>query len=61
MQNFYESFTFIISFMILVVTFQMIFGSDFIEGFLLLVLGSMLVLNSDKVGYIFKGLNPKEE
>lgn len=61
MKNFYESFTFIISFMILVVTFQMIFGSDFIEGFLLLVLGSMLVLNSDKVGYIFKGLNPKEE
>lgn len=61
MQNFYESFTFIISFMILVVTFQMIFGSDFIEGFLLLVLASMLVMNSDKVGYIFKGLNPKED
>lgn len=61
MKNFYESFTFIISFMILVVTFQMIFGSDFIEGFLLLVLASMLVMNSDKVGYIFKGLNPKED
>lgn len=61
MQNFYDSFTFIISFMILVVTFQMIFGSDFIEGFLLLVLASMLVMNSDKVGYIFKGLNPKED
>lgn len=56
MNNFYDSFTFIISFMVLVLVFQMMFGSTFIEWFLLLVLLSMVVLNSDKVAYIFKGL-----
>ena len=56
MQNFYDSFTFIISFMILVLFFNMFFGGKFTEWFLLLVLLSMIVVNSDKVKYIFKGL-----
>ena len=59
MQNFYNSFTFIISFMILVLVFNMFFGSKFTEWFLLLVMLSMVVVNSDKVKYIFKGLEEK--
>lgn len=59
MQNFYESFTFIISFMILVLVFNMFFGGKFTEWFLLLVLLSMIVVNSDKVKYIFRGLEEK--
>ena len=57
MKNFYNSFTFIITFMILVLLFQMTLGSKFVEWFLLLVLASMLVMNSEKVSYIFKGLS----
>lgn len=56
MKNFYNSFSFILSFMILVLFFNLLFGSKFVEWFLLLVLLSMLVMNSDKVGFIFKGL-----
>ena len=56
MKNFYDSFTFIISFMILVLVFNMMFGSKFVEWFLLLVMLSMVVVNADKVKYIFKGL-----
>lgn len=56
MNNLYNSFTFIISFMVLVLVFQIMFGTTFIEWFLLLVLLSMVVLNSEKVAYIFKGL-----
>ena len=59
MQKFYDSFTFIISFMILVLVFNMFFGSKFVEWFLLLVLLSMIVVNSDKIKYIFKGLEEK--
>lgn len=55
MRNFYNSFTFIISFMILVLIFQMIFGSKLVEVFLLLVLASMVVVNSDKFAEVFKG------
>lgn len=56
MQNFYNSFTFIISFMIIVLIFNSIFGAKFTEMFLLLVLCSMVVVNSDKVGAIFSGI-----
>lgn len=56
MENFYNSFTFIISFMILVLVFEMMLGSKFVEMFLLLVLLSMVVVNHEKVGYIFKGI-----
>lgn len=59
MKNFYDSFTFIISFMILVLFFNMLFGEKFTEWFLLLVLLSMVVVNSDKIKYIFKGLEEK--
>lgn len=59
MQNFYNSFTFIISFMILVLVFNMLFGGKFTEWFLLLVMLSMVVVNSDKIKYIFKGLEEK--
>lgn len=56
MQNFYNSFTFILSFMIIVLIFNSIFGAKFTEWFLLLILLSMVVINSDKVGSIFKGI-----
>lgn len=56
MQNFYNSLTFIISFMILVLIFEMIFGSKFVEMFLLLVLASMVVFNSEKIKFIFSGI-----
>ena len=56
MKNFYNSFTFIITFMILVLLFQMVMGSKFVEYFLLLVLASMVVLNSEKFTKIFEGL-----
>ena len=56
MKNFYNSFSFIISFMLIVLVFQMIMGSKFIEYFLLLVLASMVVVNADKVKYLFKGI-----
>lgn len=59
MEKFYNSFTFIISFMVLVMAFNMMFGSKFTEWFLLLVLLSMIVVNSDKVRHIFKGLEEK--
>ncbi len=56
MDKFYNSFTFIITFMILVLILQMVFGSKFIEMFLLLVLASMVVVNSSKFTQIFKGI-----
>lgn len=56
MDNFYNSFTFIISFMLLVLMFQMMLGNIFTEYFLLLTLLSMIVLNSDKFSKIFNGL-----
>lgn len=60
MMNFYNSFTFIISFMVLVLFFQMVFGSKFVEYFLLLVLASMLVMNSNKLQYVFAGISKEE-
>lgn len=56
MQNFYNSFTFILSFMIIVLIFNAIFGAKFVEWFLLLVLLSMVVVNADKAATIFKGI-----
>lgn len=56
MKNFYNSFTFIITFMILLLVFNMMFGGKFVEWFLLLVLLSMVIINADKVKYIFNGI-----
>lgn len=56
MQSFYNSFTFIISFMIIVLIFNSIFGAKSTEWFLLLVLLSMIVVNNDKFGSIFAGI-----
>lgn len=56
MKSFYNSFTFILSFMILLLIFNSIFGATFTEYFLLLVLLSMVVVNADKVDSIFKGI-----
>ena len=56
MKEFYNSFTFILTFMILVLIFQMVFGNKFIEVFLLLVLASMAVVNADKFKNVFKGI-----
>ena len=56
MSNFYNSFTFILSFMILVMVFNSLFGATFTEYFLLLVLLSMIVLNGEKFATIFNGL-----
>ena len=56
MDSFYNSFTFILSFMIIVLIFNSIFGAKFTEYFLLLVLLSMVVVNADKVDSIFKGI-----
>ena len=60
MMNFYNSFTFIISFMVLVLFFQMVFGSKFVEYFLLLVLASMLIINANKLQGIFAGISKEE-
>ena len=60
MQNFYNSFTFVISFMILVLVFNMLLGSKFIEMFLLLVLAGMVLFNSDKFSKIFSGIQKEE-
>lgn len=56
MKEFYESFSFIIAFMILVLIFQMLMGDKFVEMFLLLVLASMVILNSEKVTHVFGGI-----
>ena len=60
MMNFYNSFTFIISFMVLVLFFQMFFGSKFVEYFLLLVLASMLIMNANKLQGVFAGISKEE-
>ena len=56
MQNFYNSFTFILSFMLLIMIFNAVLGDAFTDKFLLLVLLSMLVVNSGKVSSLFNGL-----
>ena len=60
MMNFYNSFTFIISFMVLVLFFQMVFGSKFVEYFLLLVLASMLIMNANELQGVFAGISKEE-
>ena len=60
MMNFYNSFTFIISFMVLVLFFEMTFGSKFVEYFLLLVLASMLIMNAKKLQGVFAGISKEE-
>ena len=57
MKNFYNSFSFIIAFMILLLVFNMTLGGKFVEKFLLLVLASMVVLNSEKLQYVFSGID----
>lgn len=54
--DFYNSFTFIISFMIIVLIFNGMFGAKFTEKFLLLVLLSMVVINTDKFTTVFSGI-----
>lgn len=54
--GFYKSFTFMITFMVLLVFMEMALGNKFTEKFLILVLASMLVFNADKFEKIAKGL-----
>ena len=54
--GFYNSLTFMLSFMILLVFINMGFGSKFTEKFLLLVLASMILFNADKFSELAKGL-----
>lgn len=56
MSNFYNSFSFLLAFMILVNIFNMLLGEKFTEMFLLLVLLGMVLLNTDKFSTVFKGL-----
>lgn len=49
MQKFYSSFTFMLAFMILTLIMNMTMGAKPTEYFLLLVLLSMCVMNSDKI------------
>ena len=56
MKNFYNSFSFIIAFMILLLLFNMVFGGKFVEYFLMLVLASMVVVNADKFNSVFNGI-----
>lgn len=57
LQNFYNSFSFIIAFLILLLFFNIMFGGKFIEYFLALVLASMIVVNADKFASIFNGIS----
>ena len=62
MKNFYKTFTFMISFMILLVFINMGFGAKFTEKFLWLVLASMIVMNTDTLSELTEGLsNPIKE
>ena len=56
MKDFYNSFSFIISFMILVILFEMLFGEKFVQAFLILVMASMAIFNADKIERIFGGI-----
>lgn len=56
MQNFYDKFSFLIAFLILVNIFYMLLGESFTESFLLLVLLGMVLTNTDKFATIFKGV-----
>lgn len=48
MKSFYESYTFILSFVILEVAINLLFGDKFTEWFLYLMLFSMVLINSEK-------------
>ena len=48
MQKFYESFTFVMAFMISSLVIEMTLGEKFLKWFLLLVLLSMVMVNIDK-------------
>lgn len=48
LKEFYNSFGFIITFMFLSVLISALFGEKFLNKFLLLVLASQLLINSDK-------------
>lgn len=61
MQSFYNSFGFLIAFMILLLIFQMMMGPKFTETFMLLVLASMVVVNSDKVEILLQNMSQKKE
>lgn len=56
MQKFYEHFSFLLAFMILVNVFYMMFGAKFTEGFLILVLLGMLITNASKLETLFTGI-----
>lgn len=56
MNNFYDKFSFLLAFLILVNIFYMLLGEKFTEYFLLLILLGMVILNSDKFATVFKGI-----
>lgn len=56
MKEFYNSFGFIIAFMVLVMIFEMLLGEKFTQAFLLLVMASMAIFNADKIEKIFSGI-----
>lgn len=56
LQEFFDSFSFIIAFMILVILFEMLFGDKFVQAFLILVMASMAIFNADKIEKIFGGI-----
>lgn len=60
MVSFYNSFGFLIAFMVLLLVFQMMFGNAFTEYYMLLVLLSMVVVNSDKVTYLMQNFTKGE-
>ena len=55
-KDFYNSFSFIIAFMILVMLFEMLLGEKVTQAFLILVMASMAIFNADKVENIFGGI-----
>lgn len=55
LKEFYSSFGFIISFMFISVLISALVGEKFLNKFLLLVLTSQLLLNSDKAVSLIKG------
>lgn len=60
-ENIYNNMTFIISFLILALVLQMFAGNKVLERFLLLVLLSMIIVNSNKfIDFITNSLNKKE-
>lgn len=49
MQRFFEDFSFIIAFMVMVLIISMVAGKEVTNKFLALVLFSMVIVNSDKI------------